>query len=58
MGLCMMLVCYIIAVRKTYLRQVWNGWGALWHTLMGAFWALMLTALMVGGLPCWRWLSP
>lgn len=50
LGFGMMLVCYIIAVRKNYPRQAWKGWGELWRSFLGAFWALMLTALIVGGL--------
>lgn len=50
LGVGMMLVCYIIAVRKNYPRQAWKGFGELWHSFLGAFWALMLTALIVGGL--------
>ena len=50
LGLGMMLVCYIIAVKNNYPRQPWKGWRELWHSFLGAFWALMLTALIVGGL--------
>ncbi|MDP2769430.1 MAG: TRAP transporter large permease [Giesbergeria sp.] len=50
LGLGMMIVCYIISVRKNYPRQAWKGWKELWHAFQGAFWALMLTALIIGGL--------
>ena len=50
LGLGMMLVCYIISVRNNYPRQPWKGWGELWDSFKGAFWALMLTVLIVGGL--------
>ena len=50
LGLGMMLVCYIISVRKNYPRQPWKGWRELWDSFRGAFWALMLTVLIVGGL--------
>ena len=50
LGLGMMIVCYIISVRKNYPRQAWKNWKELWHAFQGAFWALMLTALIIGGL--------
>lgn len=50
LGLSMMLVCYIIAVRNNYPRQPWKGWKELWNSFLGASWALMLTVLIVGGL--------
>ena len=50
LGLGMMLVCYILAVRNNYPRRPWQGWRELWNSFLGAFWALMLTALIVGGL--------
>lgn len=50
LGLGMMIVCYILAVKNNYPRQAWQGWKELWQSFLGAFWALMLTALIVGGL--------
>ncbi|HEY8906589.1 MAG TPA: TRAP transporter large permease [Rhodoferax sp.] len=50
LGIGMMLVCYAISVKNNYPRQAWQGWGELWRSFLGAFWALMLTALIVGGL--------
>lgn len=50
LGLGMMLVCYIVAVRNGYPRQPWRGWKELWDSFCGAFWALMLTGLIVGGM--------
>ncbi len=50
LGLGMMLVCYIISVKNNYPRQPWKGWKELWKSFLGAFWALMLTALIIGGL--------
>lgn len=50
LGLGMMAVCYILAVKNGYPRQPWKGWRELWNAFLGAFWALMLTALIVGGM--------
>ena len=50
LGLSMMIVCYILAVKNGYPRQPWKGWKELWSSFQGAFWALMLTALIIGGL--------
>ncbi len=50
LGLSMMLVCYILAVKHNYPRRPWKGWKELWDSFIGAFWALMLTALIIGGL--------
>jgi C4-dicarboxylate transporter DctM subunit len=50
LGFGMMIVCYVISVRKNYPRQAWKGWGEIWRSFLGAFWAVMLTALIVGGL--------
>ena len=50
LGLGMMIVCYILAVKNNYPRQPWRGWKELWDSFRGAFWALMLTALIVGGM--------
>ncbi|AXS39717.1 TRAP transporter large permease [Breoghania sp. L-A4] len=50
MGLAMMVTTYIIAVRRDFPRQPWQGLGELGKAFLGAFWALALTALIVGGL--------
>ena len=50
LGFSMMIVCYILAVKNGYPRQPWKGWKELWDSFRGAFWALMLTALIIGGL--------
>ena len=50
LGLGMMLVCYILAVKNNYPREAWKGFHELGQSFLGAFWALMLTALIVGGL--------
>ena len=50
MGLAMMVTCYIIAVRRDFPRQPWAGVAELGRSFLGAFWALAMTALIIGGL--------
>jgi tripartite ATP-independent transporter DctM subunit len=50
MGIAMMITCYIIAVRRKFPHQPWQGFGELLRSFIGAFWALAMTALIVGGL--------
>jgi tripartite ATP-independent transporter DctM subunit len=50
MGLAMMVTAYIIAVRKGFPRQPWAGFGELGRSFLGAFWAIAMTALIIGGL--------
>ena len=50
LGLAMMVTTYIIAVRRNFPRQDWQGFGELGRAFLGAFWALAMTALIVGGL--------
>ncbi len=50
MGVAMMVTTYIVAVRKNFPRQEWQGFGELGRSFLGAFWALAMTALIVGGL--------
>ncbi len=50
MGLAMMATVYIIAVRKNFPRQPWRGIGELGKSFVGAFWAIAMTALIIGGL--------
>ncbi|MBK1699136.1 TRAP transporter large permease [Rhodovibrio salinarum] len=50
LGLAMMVTTYVIAVRKQFPRQPWQGMGELGRSFFGAFWALFMTALIVGGL--------
>ncbi|MEH0073857.1 TRAP transporter large permease [Pannonibacter sp. Pt2] len=50
MGLAMMVTTYIIAVRKNFPRQPWQGVRELFLAFLGAFWALAMTGLIVGGL--------
>lgn len=50
LGVGMMIVCYYLAVKHNYPRQNWQGFKELFGSFRGAFWALMLTALIIGGL--------
>ncbi|ESR27034.1 TRAP transporter large permease [Lutibaculum baratangense] len=50
LGVAMMVTTYIIAVRRDFPRQPWQGVGELGRAFLGAFWALFMTALIVGGL--------
>ncbi|MEO4044806.1 TRAP transporter large permease [Hoeflea sp. CAU 1731] len=50
MGLAMMATVYIIAVRRNFPRQPWRGLGELGKSFIGAFWAIAMTALIIGGL--------
>lgn len=50
LGGAMMVTTYIIAVRRDFPRQAWQGWGELGSAFLGAFWALAMTALIVGGM--------
>lgn len=50
LGLSMMITAYVIAVRRNFPRQPWQGLGELFRAFLGAFWALAMTALIVGGL--------
>ena len=50
LGIAMMITTYILAVRRGYPRQEWQGMGELGRSFFGAFWALAMTALIVVGL--------
>lgn len=50
MGLAMMVTCYIIAVKRGFPHQPWQGVGELARSFTGAFWALAMTGLIIGGL--------
>lgn len=50
MGLAMMVTCYAIAVRRGFPHQPWQGIGELVSSFFGAFWAIAMTALIIGGL--------
>jgi len=50
MGVGMSIACYVIAVRRNYPRQPWQGFGELFSAFFAAFWALAMIALIIGGL--------
>lgn len=50
MGLAMMVTAYIIASRKKFPRQEWNGAGEVVRSFGGAIWALAMTFLIIYGL--------
>ena len=50
MGIGMAITCYILAVRRNYPRQEWKGFRELIAAFLSAFWALAMTALIIGGL--------
>ncbi len=50
MGLAMMVTAYFIAVRHGFPRQPWQGLGELARSFFSAFWAIAMTALIIGGL--------
>jgi tripartite ATP-independent transporter DctM subunit len=50
LGCAMLLTTYVIAVRRGFPRQPWQGVRELGAAFLGAFWALAMTALIVGGL--------
>lgn len=50
LGLAMMVTMVVIAVRRRFPRQPWQGWREVAASFLGAFWALAMTALIIGGL--------
>lgn len=50
MGVAMMVTCYIIAVRKDFPHQPWQGMGEVARSFGGAIWALAMTFLIIYGL--------
>ncbi|MGF1477813.1 MAG: TRAP transporter large permease [Geminicoccaceae bacterium] len=50
MGLAMMVTCYIIAVRKNFPHQPWQGIGEVVRSFGGAVWAIAMTFLIIYGL--------
>lgn len=50
MGIAMMVTCYLIAVKRGFPQQSWQGFGELARAFGGAFWAIAMTALIIGGL--------
>ena len=50
MGLAMMVTAWIIARRRNFPRQPWQGWGEVARSFGSASWALAMTGLIVYGL--------
>lgn len=50
MGLGMGITCYVLAVRRNYPRQPWQGFSELIMAFFSAFWALAMIGLVIGGL--------
>jgi C4-dicarboxylate transporter, DctM subunit len=50
MGVAMMFTAWIVARRRNFPRQPWQGFGELARAFGGAFWAVAMTGLIVGGL--------
>lgn len=50
LGFGMMITCYIIAKRRKFPREAWKGFRELWTAFREAFWALLMTALIIVGL--------
>lgn len=50
LGLAMMVTTYLIAVRRGFPHQPWRGLRELGASFLGAFWAIFMTGLIVGGL--------
>ena len=50
MGIGMGITCYVLAVRRNYPRQPWQGVSELIASFFSAFWALAMIGLIIGGL--------
>lgn len=50
MGVAMMVTAWLIARRRGFPRQPWQGFGELGRAFLGAFWAVAMTGLIIGGL--------
>jgi tripartite ATP-independent transporter DctM subunit len=50
MGVAMMVTAYLIARRRNFPRQEWQGVGEVGRAFGGAFWALAMTFLIIYGL--------
>lgn len=47
LGLAMMVTCWIIARRRNFPRQEWQGWGEVARSFASASWALAMTGLII-----------
>ncbi|CAO3362647.1 TRAP transporter large permease [Azospirillum sp. 11R-A] len=50
LGIGMMLTVWILARARNYPREPWQGFGALVRASRGAFWALLMTAIILFGI--------
>jgi C4-dicarboxylate transporter, DctM subunit len=50
LGIGMMITCYILARKRNYPRGTWQGFRHLLATSKGAFWALLMTAVILFGI--------
>lgn len=50
MGVAMMVTTYLIARRKNFPKQDWQGFGEIGRAFGGAFWALAMTGIILYGL--------
>lgn len=50
LGVGMLIITYILSVKHQYPREPWQGFGHLGRSFLGAFWALLMTAMIVVGL--------
>ncbi|MEI4487550.1 TRAP transporter large permease [Frigidibacter sp. MR17.14] len=50
MGFAMMFTAWLIARKKNFPRQPWQGFAELGKSFLGAFWSVAMTGLIIGGL--------
>jgi C4-dicarboxylate transporter DctM subunit len=50
LGVAMLITTYIIATRKNFPRQRWEGFREVARAFVGAFWALAMSALIIVGM--------
>jgi len=50
LGVAMMITCYILAVRRNYPREPWKGMGAVARGAVDAFWAILMTFIILFGI--------
>lgn len=50
LGGAMLVTTYLIARRKNFPRQKWGGFGEVWRSFIGAFWALSMSTLIIVGM--------
>ncbi len=50
LGVAMLIATYLIASRNKFPRQKWRGFAEVGRSFVGAFWALAMSALIIGGM--------